>query len=136
MTRMKTVVSRVTEMIELKRPPHPQEGSAAAMMPLELIPGGDEPELKPERVQEWLQARPDWRLDEKGRTLQRTRKFPTREVAAQYGGFVTGLAGALALPVKVDVCDRQVALWLYSGRHRGRCNPLTETVLGFADQLG
>jgi pterin-4a-carbinolamine dehydratase len=135
MTRVKTVVTRVLELTsELKRPPHPQGDPAA--IALELIPGVDDPELKPERVQEWLQARPDWQLDEKGRMIHRVRKFPNREVAAQYSSFVTGLAASLALSVKVKVSEGQVALSLYSGRRGGRCNPLTENVLGFADQLG
>jgi hypothetical protein len=133
MTSMKTVVTRVVEMTtDLKRLPHPQGGG-----PEELISGDEEDlDLKPERVQEWLRARPDWQLEGKGRMLRRARTFPTREVAAQYSAFVTGLAGALALPVKVDVLDGEVTLWLYSGRRGNRCNPLTENVLGFADQLG
>jgi hypothetical protein len=133
MTKLKTVVTRVMETTELRRPPHSQGGSAGLV---ELIPEGDESELKPERVQEWLRARPDWQLGGKGRTIHRARMFPTREVATQYSAFVTGLAAALALPVKVDVCGGEVTLSLYSGRHRGRCGPLTETVLGFATQLG
>jgi hypothetical protein len=132
MTRMKTVVTKVMEMTtELKRPPHSQGGA-----PEELIAGDEILDLKPERVQEWLLARPDWQLDGKGRMIRRVRTFPTREVAARYSAFVTGLAGALALPVKVDVYDGEITLWLYSGRRGSRCNPLTENVLGFADQLG
>jgi hypothetical protein len=92
--------------------------------------------LKPERVQEWLEANPGWSLDSTGKTLLRVRSFPSAEVAAQYGAFVTALAGALGLPVRVSIADGQATLSLRAGREH-RCSvPLTEAVLAFGAQLG
>jgi hypothetical protein len=91
--------------------------------------------LKPERVQEWLAARPDWSLGSAGKTLHTTKVFPTADVAAQYVAYVTGLAGALSLPVRGSVVDGQVKLALFSGRTEGRFTPLTQAVLDFAARL-
>jgi hypothetical protein len=93
-------------------------------------------QLKPERIQEWLQAFPAWRLGPTGNTLHRAKAFPTAEVAAQYGAFAAGLAGALGLPVRVSLVDGQASLLLHAGRQRGRYAPLTEAVLAFAAQIG
>jgi hypothetical protein len=98
--------------------------------------GGGGSELKPERVQEWLAARPDWSLGSAGRTLHFTKVLPTADVAAQYVAYVTSLAGALSLPVRGSVVDGQVKLALFSGRTEGRFLPLTQAVLDFADHLG
>lgn len=101
-----------------------------------LLGGEDWAELKPERVQEWLAARPDWGLGLAGKTLHRTRTFPTVEAAAQYGAYVASLADALSLPVRVSVEDGTVGLVLFSGRQESRHLPLTQAVLDFAAQLG
>lgn len=98
--------------------------------------GGDDPELKPERVQEWLAARPGWSLGSAGRTLHFTKVLPTADVAAQYAAYVTSLAGALSLPVRGSVVDGQVKLALFSGRKESRFTPLTQAVLDFAARLG
>jgi hypothetical protein len=92
--------------------------------------------LKPERVQEWLRTRPDWRLGEARRTLHRTKVLPTADAAAQYAAYVASLAGALSLPVRVSVVDGKVGLVLFSGRKESRFTPLTQAVLDFADHLG
>jgi hypothetical protein len=92
--------------------------------------------LKPERVQEWLLAFPAWSLDANDPVLHCTKKLPSVEVAAQYGLFVTSLAGTLGLPVRVSIQDGQAILSLYAGRQRGRYLPLNESVLAFAAQLG
>jgi hypothetical protein len=92
--------------------------------------------LKPERVQEWLMARPGWSLGQTGKTLHHTKVFPTADAAAQYGAFVASLAGALSLPVRVSITDGKVGLVLFSGRKESRFTPLTQAVLDFADHLG
>ncbi len=102
----------------------------------DALPGEGVSALKPERVQEWLLAWPDWLLGAAGRTLHRTKAFPTAEAAAQYGTYVASLAGALSLPVRVSVEDAKVDLVLFSGRKEGRHTPLTQAVLDFAAQLG
>lgn len=129
--KMETVVIRKkTELtIELRRVPRPGG-------PGELAAQGDIVFLKPERVQEWLQAWPDWRLHANGKSLHRAKEFPSRRVAERYGTFVTALAGALGQPLRVSFVDGKVDLSLYSFRDRGRFDPLTETVLTLATQLG
>ena len=92
--------------------------------------------LKPERVQEWLTARPDWRANLGDRVLQRTRAFPNGEAAAHFGAFVASLAAALALPVKARVADQRVELSLFAPRHGNRFTPLTEAVLDLGARLG
>jgi pterin-4a-carbinolamine dehydratase len=133
METMERVVSQRTVVnVKLRRVPHPSGGLT------ELVAGGpDEMDLKPERVQEWLQAWPAWQLAAKGRMIQRTRVFPAGETAAHYGGLVTSLARALALPVTVDISERRVRLSLYAGHQGGgSLAPLTAAVLDFATQLG
>lgn len=92
--------------------------------------------LKPERIQEWLQAFPAWSQGPTGHTIHRVKAFPTAEVAAQFGAFITGLAGALGLPARVSIVDGQAHLLLHAGRQRGQYLPLTEAVLAFAAQIG
>src|SRR5882757_7588967 len=96
---METVaIRKKTELtIDLCRVPRPG-GS-------ELAAEGDIVFLKPERVQEWLQARPAWRLHANGRTLHRAKELPTRKVAERYGTFVVALAAALGQPMRVSVAD-------------------------------
>jgi hypothetical protein len=97
---------------------------------------GDELALKPERVQEWLQAWRAWSLGPTRKTIHRTREFLTADVAMQYGAYVTGLAGSLSLPVRVSIVDAKVVLVLFSGRICSRFTPLTQSVLDFAAHLG
>jgi|SRR4051794_38285311 hypothetical protein len=102
----------------------------------DFIIDADGIDLKPERVQEWLLSWPAWSLGSAGRTLHRTRELPTADVAAQYGAYVTGLAGSLSLPVRVSIVGGKVEMVLFSGRHCGRVTPLTQSVLDFATHLG
>lgn len=101
-----------------------------------LLGEEDELGLKPERVQEWLRARPGWSLGKTGKTLHRAKVLPTADAAAQYGAFAASLAEALSLPVRVTVVDDKVGLVLFSGRKESRFTPLTQAVLDFADHLG
>lgn len=130
---MEIVMTKKMEMaMELRRVPAQEAaGGPASGLGEELFE-----ELKPERVQEWLQAFPAWHLGSTAHTLHRAKAFPTAEVAAQYGAFVTGLAGALGLPVRVSIVDGQSSLLLHAGRQHGRYVPLTEAVLAFAAEIG
>ena len=126
------VISKIDVIAKLRRVPRPVGLEAAEA----LVPAGDFDDLKPERVQAWLSARPEWRLAPAGTVLHRTRALPTCEAAMHYASFVASLATALALPAKVRVTDRRVELSLFSPRQRGRFTPLTEAVLGLAARIG
>ena len=126
------VISKIDVIARLRRVPRPVGLEAVEA----LVPAGDFDELKPERVQEWLSARSEWRLAPAGTVLHRTRAFPTCEAAMHYASYVASLATALALPAKVKVTDRQVGLSLFSPRQGGRYNPLTGAVLGLAARIG
>lgn len=104
---------------------------------LAVGPGGwPVPELKPERVQKFLEAWPDWTLGMEGRALLRTRVFPNPTVASSYGAFVTRFATAHGLPVAIDVQRGKVQIALFSPRDDERLQPLTEVVLQLAEALG
>src|SRR6476469_2005171 len=79
-------------------------------------------ELKPERVQEWLAAHPEWRLDSSGTVLQRIRSFPSGVAAAHFASFVSGLASSSSLPALLKVIGDTV--------HISLCPPLS---FGFSD---
>jgi hypothetical protein len=133
---MAMMVTRTMEVkAELRRVPHPG-GDRPGETGLLILVEGLGAELKPERVQLWLQTRPEWRLAPAGTVLHRGRAFPTCEAATHYSAFVLSLATALALPVKMKVRDYRVELSLFSPRHGSRFNPLTEAVLDFADRIG
>jgi pterin-4a-carbinolamine dehydratase len=133
MNTMEMVVTSKIEVIaRLRRVPRPvglEEAEA-------LVPAGDVDELKPERVQEWLSARPEWRLAPAGTVLHRARTLPTCEAAMQYASYVTSLATALGLPAKVRVTDRRIELSLFSPRQGRRFTPLTGAVLSLAARIG
>jgi hypothetical protein len=107
---------------QLRRPPRPGGGPVAS--------------LKPERVQEWLKARPDWRLTLRGKGLTRARELSTVSAAAFYGALIAHLAAAVELPVKVVLCGCWVEVTLTAGRHHDGLYPLTKTVLDLAGQIG
>jgi pterin-4a-carbinolamine dehydratase len=98
--------------------------------------GGLVAQLKPERVQEWLTARPDWRLSLRGKGLTRTKELLTVSSAAFYGMLVAHLAEAAGLPAKVILNGRRVEVTLVSGRHHEGLFPLSEEVLDLAGQIG
>lgn len=97
---------------------------------------GPVPELKPERVQKFLEAWPDWTLGMGDRALLRTRIFPNPAVASSYGAFVTRFATAHGLPVSIDVNGGKVQIALFSPSDDERLLPLTEIVLQLAEALG
>jgi pterin-4a-carbinolamine dehydratase len=123
-----------------------QDGLAAAA-PVEAYFGGDsfilpldpgklQARLKSERVQELLKALPGWRLQPGGKAINRVKGFPTPEVARQYSGFVASYAGAMGLPVILNVAGGQVVITLHAPRSRGRAGLVTEAVVDFARRLG
>jgi hypothetical protein len=97
---------------------------------------GPDPFLKPERVQEFLAAWPDWTLGLEGRSVLRTRTFPNPAVASSYGAFVTRFATAHGLPVSIDVQGGKLQIALFSPRDDEGFQPLTEAVLQLAESLG
>ncbi|HEY2294599.1 MAG TPA: hypothetical protein VGM86_28190 [Thermoanaerobaculia bacterium] len=94
-------------------------------------------DLKPERVQEWLAAHPEWRLDASGTALQRIRSFPSAMAAAHFASFVSGLASSSALPALLRVIGDTVHISLCPPQSQGQSQaPLTETVLHLANHIG
>jgi hypothetical protein len=91
-------------------------------------------ELKPERVQEWLAAHPEWSL-EAGKVLQRIRSFPSGTAAAHFASFVSGLASSAALPALLKVIGNAVHISLNPSRGQTQA-PLTENVLTVAGHVG
>ena len=91
--------------------------------------------LKAERVQEMLRALPEWRLSPGVKGIDRTRSFPSEEVAALYASFVTGFARAHGVPVYLHLYGRRVKVILHERLRRGRFVDLTERVVRFARQI-
>src|SRR3954451_23431892 len=91
--------------------------------------------LKPERVQEWLAAHPEWSLDSTGQVLQRIRSFPSGMAAAQFASFVSGLASSVALPALLTVAGDTVHISLGSPGGRYQAS-LSENVLTLAGHVG
>jgi Pterin 4 alpha carbinolamine dehydratase len=91
--------------------------------------------LKPERVQEWLAAHPEWSLDPTGQVLQRIRSFPSATAAAHFASFVSGLASSVALPALLKVIGDTVHISLGSPGEASQA-PLTESVLTLAHHVG
>ena len=122
------------ETSDLRRVPHPggEPGDGAAWLTAEELMA----ELKPERVQDWLEAWPQWQLGSSGRAVQRVRSFPTDTLATLYASFVTAFAAARSLPVGVNVSSGEVKVILYTRQCSGRIGPLTGAVLDLASQLG
>ena len=92
-------------------------------------------ELKPERVQEWLAAHPEWSLDATGQVLQRIRSFPSAAAAGHFASFVSGLASSSSLPALLKVVGDTVHISLCPPQGQGQA-PLTENVLHLAGHIG
>jgi pterin-4a-carbinolamine dehydratase len=93
-------------------------------------------ELKPERVQEALQAMPGWKLDLNRKAIDRLHEFPDAKVALAFAAFATELAGAGRQPISVLVSGGRVGLTLHGQPRRGKKGGLTEAVLELAKRLG
>lgn len=92
--------------------------------------------LRQEHAQEVLQTLPGWRMTADGKALHRAKELPSPAIASLYSAYVTGFAGALSLPVAVNVCGGQVMVVLHARRNRGRLTAVTDAVLEFARRLG
>src|SRR5436309_11437271 len=109
----KSVVSQVVEVVV-------EQALAVAMERVRST-------LKPERVQEWLAAHPEWSLEASGQVLQRVRSFPSATAAAHFASFVSGLASSEELPALLKVIGDTVHISLYSPQEQEQClAPLTE----------
>jgi hypothetical protein len=91
--------------------------------------------LKPERVQEWLAAHPEWHLDASGTVLQRIRSFPSAMAATHFAAFASGLASSVGLPAILEVVGETVHISLCPPRGLSQA-PLTDNVLDLAGHLG
>lgn len=123
-----------------RRPPGGEEGdllvATQALSGEPLKPATVQERLRQEHAQEVLQALPGWRMTADGKALHRTRELPTPAVASLFSAYVTGLAGALSLPVAVNVCGGQVMVTLHARRSHGRLVIVTDAVLDLARRLG
>ena len=82
-----------------------------------------------------LQSMPGWRLTSTGKAIQHVKSFPSSQIAALYSAFVTGYAGAVALPAAVNILGGKVEVTLHAPRTHGRIGALTVEVLELARQL-
>ncbi len=114
---------------ELRRPPRRE------VEEILVIYDPEEP-LKSERVEEALQAMPDWEVTLEGQAITRVKELPTPETASLYTAYVTGFAGHLGLPVAVSVSGGLVLVTLYAPGSGDCMGGLTESVLDFARQIG
>lgn len=93
-------------------------------------------ELKPERVQEALQAMPGWKLDMTRKAIDRVHEFSDSKVALAFATFATELAGAGRQPISVFVSGGRVGLTLHGQPRRGKKGGLTLAVMELAKRLG
>lgn len=94
-----------------------------------------EQRLKSERVQEELRAMPGWKLAHEDKAIDRVKVFPTPEVAALYGAFVSRYASAAGFQATVSFSGGQVNVTVYAPPVNGCAGELTEAVLAFARHL-
>lgn len=92
--------------------------------------------LKAERVQELLAAMTGWKLSAGAAALESVKVFPTPEVAALYGAFVSRFASAAGFFVALSLAGGLVALTVYPPQVNCSAGELTEAVFAFARQLG
>lgn len=92
--------------------------------------------LKSERVEEALQAMPDWYVTLEGQSLTRAKDLPTPEVATLYTAYVTGFAGSVGLPVALSVSGSMVLVTVYDHGSGDGVGGLTESVLELAREIG
>ena len=121
------------EGLGLRRPPRRPPGVDVEEI---LVVHDPEEPLKSERVEEALEAMPDWEMTLEGQAITRAKDLPTPEVASLYTAYVTGFAGEMGLPVAVSVSGGLVLVTLYAPRRGDTMGGLTESVLDFARQIG
>jgi hypothetical protein len=147
---METIRTATTQP-RLRRPPRPPEevdpdlkpervqeelAAALALAGEPLKTASVQERLRREYAQEVLQALPGWRLTADGKALHRAKELPSPSIASLYSAYVTGFAGALSLPVAVNVSGGQVMVTLHARRNHGRLTAVTDAVLEFARRLG
>src|SRR3954451_8421567 len=110
--------------------------SFSTLKNLKKLAARDLEELKPERVQEALQAMPGWKLDMSRKALDRLHEFSDSKVALAFATFATELAGAGRQPISVFVSGGRVGLTLHGQPRRGKKGGLTLAVMELAKRLG
>jgi pterin-4a-carbinolamine dehydratase len=92
--------------------------------------------LKAERVQELLRSLPGWKVVGGGRAIERSREFDSRQAAASYASFVTGLAAVEGQSVDLHVSGGRAVVTLPGRAPHARHTPLSLEILDFAQQIG
>ena len=95
-----------------------------------------ETELKPERVQEALQAMPAWQFNADRRTLGCLHDLGDARVALAYAAFVSEIAAADRQVISVLVSGNLVGVTLHGYPRKGKTGGITESVLELAKRLG
>ncbi len=109
---------------------------AVSFATMKKLANRDLEELKPERVQEALQAMPGWKLDMSRKALDRVHEFTDSKVALAFAAYVTELAGSARQPISVFVAGGRMGLTLHGQPRRGKKGGLTLAVIELAKQLG
>jgi pterin-4a-carbinolamine dehydratase len=100
--------------------------------------GAGETGLKSERVQEMLAAMPDWTfLPPAGEAINRVFRLPSERVASTFADYFTAYAEALGHKAYLEFPEESVVdVTLIGTTERGRCGPLTEEIVAFAEKFG
>jgi pterin-4a-carbinolamine dehydratase len=110
--------------------------SFSTLKNLRKLAARDQEELKPERVQEMLQAMPGWKLDTGRKALDRLQEFSDSKVALAFAAYATELAGSARQPISVFVSGGRMGLTLHGQPRRGKKGGLTLAVIELAKRLG
>jgi pterin-4a-carbinolamine dehydratase len=110
--------------------------SFSTLKNLRKLSARDLEELKPERVQETLQAMPGWKLDVSRKAIDRFYEFSDSKVALAFAAYVTELAGSVRQPISVFVSGGRLGLTLHGQPRRGKKGGLTLAVMELAKRLG
>jgi pterin-4a-carbinolamine dehydratase len=92
--------------------------------------------LKPERVQELLNALPGWRLRQDGWGLENVRSFTSGKAARSFVGHVCKLAESRRQPVNVRLAGKQVSITLQGHPAKGCTGGINGAVFNLADKIG
>ena len=112
------------------------EALGVSFSKLKKMAARDLEELKPERVQEMLQAMPNWKLDVNRKAIDRFHEFSDSKVALAFATYATELAGAVRQPISVFVAGGRLGLTLHGQPRRGKKGGLTLAVMELAKRLG
>jgi pterin-4a-carbinolamine dehydratase len=112
--------------------PEPTRFSAPLVSPsalqryerIRLEAGIEQPALKAERIQEFLESHPRWVPTQNGPGLTRGYRFPTAGDAAAFSVFVADLLAGLGLTAKLSIVGPLVALEISTGREPGTVTAL------------